>query len=661
MSISSIACAVAITLITAFAVPAQRSIKVGPNVQVSKGLASEPHYEIQIAADPSHAERLLACSMVWPLKGSWTEVVTYASLDGGRSWTPTLRTRGDGQRDSWDPACTYGPGGVAYTFSENIDAKDKSFDRIDRSTDGGMTWETPVRTKHAERNFMTVDTTTGPRSGWIYLQGAGNICVPGVRCANPQAYYFQYSSDGGRTFKSQIVPVSDGNYDIGFGPGVVLSDGTFIAPMGEWKSPTPLYEGGTLRSRVPVSVLDHDGRWANTALNIFRAKFDKPNWPLTVEVTKVSDWFMDRGWNRSFLPTMAVDSSTGPFRDRIYMVWPDVGSGRSQILLSYSSDQGKTWSRPRVIDDSRTWATNPSGPDNIHGQVAVNAQGVVGVSWYDRRDHPDNLGWTVRFRASFDGGETFTPSVKVSEVAYLPDKTDPVPLSAINRRWKDSNESALVGVHSFQFSGGHTAGLAAAADGTFHALWVGNPTGVPQLWAATITPNGAAQKNGSAEFAKLTDASGKVKLHFSNRRLFRSSRLVEVDVEIENLSADTLHGPLKLRVLDLNSQLGVAEIVNADEGGKGEGAVFDFTSLLDGGELKPHVTTQPKRIRIQMTELDLLRPSGPVAVFGLADFTTRVLAGKVTGPTADKPGFKDPEGEKPPSENPSADPFDDNP
>jgi hypothetical protein len=656
MSTSSTICAVAIALLAVAAVAAQQSITVGPNVQVSKALANDPHFEMQIAADPSKAGRLIACSMVWPRETSWTEVATYASLDGGRSWTNTLRTRGEARHDSWDPTCTYGPGGVVYTYSQNIDAKDKSFDRLDRSTDGGLTWGPPVRTKHAERTFITVDTTTGPRAGWIYLQGAGTICVPGVVCANPQAYYFQYSADGGRTFASQLVPVADGNYNIGYGSGVVLSDGTFVAPMGEWKSPTPLYRGAVSTSRVPVSVTGHDGRWANAALNVFRAKYDKPNWPLTVEVSSVGDWFLDRAWNRSMMAIMAVDPSPGPFKDRIYIVWPDVGSGRSQILLSYSSDQGKTWSKPRVIDDNRAWANNPSGPDDIHGQVAVNSNGVVGVSWYDRRDNPDNLGWTVRFRASFDGGETFTPSVKVSEVPYLPEQTDPMPLSVMGRRWKDSNESTLLGVHSFNFSGGHTAGLATGADGTFQALWVGNSTGVPQLWTATVTVNGKAQKNGSTEAAKLVDASGKVKIYFTNRRLFRSSRIVETDVEVENLSDDTLAGPLKLRVLDLNSELGVAEFINADEGGKGEGAVFDLTPLVEGGELKPHATTKPKRIRIQMAELDALRPFDPYAVFGLADFTSRVLAGKITGPTADKPGFKRPAT----GEQPSDDPIDDN-
>jgi hypothetical protein len=113
--------------------------------------------------------------------------------------------------------------------------------------------------------------------------------------------------------------------------------------------------------------------------------------------------------------------------------------------------------------------------------------------------------------------------------------------------------------------------LAAAADGTFHPLWIGNSTGMPQLWTATIAVNGSAQKNGSSQLASLRDASGKVQMYFMNRRLFRSSKTVEADVVVENRSEDTLHAPLKIRILDLNAELGVPEFINSDEGGKAEG------------------------------------------------------------------------------------------
>src|SRR5260370_14940099 len=95
------------------------------------------------------------------------------------------------------------------------------------------------------------------------------------------------------------------------------------------------------------------------------------------------------------------------------------------------------------------------------------------------------------------------------------------------------DQPTRLGVHSFHFSGGHTAGLAAAADGTFHPLWIGNSTGVPQLWTASITATGAVQKNGSTELAKLVDVSGKVALRYTNRRLLLAERIVGTRVQLE--------------------------------------------------------------------------------------------------------------------------------
>jgi hypothetical protein len=83
-------------------------------------------------------------------------------------------------------------------------------------------------------------------------------------------------------------------------------------------------------------------------------------------------------------------------------------------------------------------------------------------------------------------------------------------------------------------------------------------------------------------------------------------------------------------------KLGSPEIENSDEGGKGEGAVFDFTPLLEGGVLQPKSRTRPRQVRIQMRELDPIRPSGPVAIASLASFNSKVLAGSVTGPAKDR-------------------------
>src|SRR5206468_3253522 len=95
--------------------------------------------------------------------------------------------------------------------------------------------------------------------------------------------------------------------------------------------------------------------------------------------------------NANAEPTLAIDTSRGPFRNRLYVVWPDRRAGHTEIRFASSVDEGRSWSASRAIND------NDSGDltDQFMPEVAVNGNGVVGVMWYDRRTHPDNLGWDV--------------------------------------------------------------------------------------------------------------------------------------------------------------------------------------------------------------------------------------------------------------------------
>jgi hypothetical protein len=100
--------------------------------------------------------------------------------------------------------------------------------------------------------------------------------------------------------------------------------------------------------------------------------------------------------------------------------------------------------------------------------VAVNRDGVVGVLWYDTRDHRADFGWGVRFAASTDGAKNFRPSVRISE-------KDAEPGRGLGRPGR------------FSSSGGDTSGLAAEPDGAFRAAWIDNRTGVPQIWTTRIS------------------------------------------------------------------------------------------------------------------------------------------------------------------------------
>ncbi len=169
-------------------------------------------------------------------------------------------------------------------------------------------------------------------------------------------------------------------------------------------------------------------------------------------------------------PSLALDRSSGPFRGRLYAVWPDARyDQRTQILFSYSRDRGRTWAEPSVVsDDSQSRGSN-NGANNFMPAIAVNRDGVVGLLWYDRRDNPHNIGYWPRFSASLDGGETWLRSVRVSA-------------------------SPHVATDDTRKNGGDTAGLAADADGTFHPVWIDNRTGIPQMWTATVNVKAAARR-----------------------------------------------------------------------------------------------------------------------------------------------------------------------
>jgi hypothetical protein len=81
-----------------------------------------------------------------------------------------------------------------------------------------------------------------------------------------------------------------------------------------------------------------------------------------------------------------------------------------------STDGGTTWTpRMRVNDD-------PAGNmiDQFHPWTSVNKDGVITMAWYDRRLDPANLNFDLYIAHSFDGGATWTPNQRVSDVSSSP-------------------------------------------------------------------------------------------------------------------------------------------------------------------------------------------------------------------------------------------------
>ena len=182
-----------------------------------------------------------------------------------------------------------------------------------------------------------------------------------------------------------------------------------------------------------------------------------------------------------------------------------------------------------------------------------------------------------------------------------------------------------VSVNAFFISPGHTSGLVADASGVFHPVWQDNRTGVSQLWTAPVTAKGTVARNGGGELAQFADVTGKIGLELSQTFYDRATNTVTVAVKLKNTSKDTIVAPVKLRAVGLRSDLGLPSAEQAENGVRGVGAVWDFSSVIPANGLKPNETSAEKRLAFKLTDQRPLR-QGKTFKFGLIEIDARVLA-----------------------------------
>ena len=498
----------------------------------------------------------------------------------------------------------FGPDGSAYFVVMGSDLKGKGNLPLYGSKDSGKTWALLTKLPGLDREYIVVDNTGGKYNGRIYIHGTG-----GVKTFDKDRRYSGMtifrSIDGGESFEQLVkLASSDNHYVLGMGNSVVLSDGTLMILFGELRK-----YGSENSSGVPEAKPSRPNAW----LKIVTSDDGGETFSKAVIV---NDFYLPWNWSSSAIPYLATDQSSGHFKDRLYAVWPDLRSGRLEILFAYSSDKGKTWSKPIFVNDDRPPADPAKGPNHFMPVVAVNRDGVVGVMWYDRRENPDNIGWWIRFAASLDGGETFLPSVKVSEAPFSHGQDDKKVIWALGsgggnpKKWARGGPLKVeLGIHGFYFNGGHTAGMAASTDGVFYPFWVDNRTGISQLWTAPVRVEGKAIRNGSTELSNLEDISEKVTIEYTNNYYNPENNTLLVDAQLTNTSKEILIGPIKARVILLKSDIGIPEVLNADNKESGVGAVWDFTPLLKDNKLMPEERLKVKPLKFRLSDLRPIRPS----------------------------------------------------
>ncbi|MEO7795332.1 MAG: hypothetical protein ABIV06_11225, partial [Thermoanaerobaculia bacterium] len=82
----------------------------------------------------------------------------------------------------------------------------------------------------------------------------------------------------------------------------------------------------------------------------------------------------------------------------------------SNVYYRRSTTFGDSWGPEVQLNDDVTLS------DQFFAALSVGSTNFIGVGWYDRREDPANIRYNYYATTSYDGGQTWQPNVKVSDV-----------------------------------------------------------------------------------------------------------------------------------------------------------------------------------------------------------------------------------------------------
>ncbi|GAB4329507.1 MAG: hypothetical protein Kow0074_26020 [Candidatus Zixiibacteriota bacterium] len=362
------------------------SSETPPNIKINTDATSQLQNEEQVAVDPTNPDNLVA---VWrDFRLGFRQVGWGYSHDGGATWTegglvPTTPYN----RDS-DPGIVAGNDGNFYSVILSFDEfSERNGLFVPVSFDSGLSWFGPLIGVDTEsgtfedKEMIGIDLTGGPTDGSLYVPWARFGQTVDIFCV---------SAPGG----------------LGFLSPVEVSDNSSV----QW--PTPIVDTG---GHVLVAWFSY----SRSAIMCDYSTNQGATWG-TDRVVANTTFFpstLNGGITAFAFPALASDVTGGPYNGRIYCAFTDdAADGFLDLYLTVTDDGGQTWTpRQRINDD-------PIGNniDQFHPWIFVNKDGVVSVAWYDRRLDPANLNFDLFISHSFDGGATWTPNQRVSEVSSSP-------------------------------------------------------------------------------------------------------------------------------------------------------------------------------------------------------------------------------------------------
>jgi hypothetical protein len=294
-----------------------------------------------------------------------------------------------------DPEVKY-LGGCTFVYSSILIAANPASGAaqtmgVHRSTDCGHTWTGPFEVRAAthptsifdaaDKEFMDVDPDTGRLiMTWTNFQGDGGVAILSA-----------FSDNGGRNWPAstrRIIAndVEDGQSSVPRFAGNGSSQ--VYAAWRKFPFPGDLFGYG---NTVGFARSPDNG-------NVWRKPVSTSSEFLTQDQILGND-------RSNTSPSLAVDNSLSPYKGNVYLVYPNNNSfDGSDIVFQRSTDRGRTWSTPLLInsrpgEDRAQWFPTMA-VDDVSGRISV--------FYYDQGIASSGDLSEVTYTFSLDGGDSWS-------------------------------------------------------------------------------------------------------------------------------------------------------------------------------------------------------------------------------------------------------------